>query len=190
MGGNKGRLRLAPADGAGWDRRQRRVAVPVRQLLLAEPARLERGIAMREARIGREYRFDPRLPYFGFDAICQVSSVRNVTETAPTVGDFLVLGENIGDQRKRSQVLLERLGERLRRRLAHCRARIPHEIERRLDRERLRADLAAQAGDGLVKQAVPRRQASPRPLMKELLDAVLELVRLVLADVFDPRPVG
>jgi len=25
--------------------------------------------------------------------------------------------------------------------------------------------------------------------MKELLDAVLELVRLVLADVFDPRPV-
>src|SRR5262249_55998431 len=66
---------------------------------------------------------------------------------------------------------------------------ILHEIERRLDRERLRADLEAQAGDGLVEQAVPRRIAGHRLLMKELLDAVLELIGLVLADVFDPRPV-
>ncbi len=161
----------------------------MRQPLLAEPARLERVIAVRQARIGRAHRFDQRLHHFGLDPIRQMSSVGNVTETAPTVGDFLVLGEHIGDQRKRSQVLLERLGERLRGCLAHWRARILHEIERGLDRERLRADLETQAGDGLVEQAVPRRIAGHRLLVKELLDAVLELIGLVLADVFDPRPV-
>ncbi len=47
VGGKHGRTRLAPADPAGCDFRQRRVSVPMRQTLLAEPAGLERVIAVR-----------------------------------------------------------------------------------------------------------------------------------------------
>ena len=92
--------------------------------------------------------------------------VGDVGETAPAVGDLLVLGEDIGDQREGAQVLLEGLGERLRRRLARLLARILHEVERGLDRERLRADLEAQAGDGLVEQPIPGRIGRHRFLVE------------------------
>ena len=47
----------------------------------------------------------------------------------------------------------------------------------------------AQGGDGLVEQAVPGRTAGHRLLVEELLDLVVELVGLVLAQVLDPGPV-
>jgi hypothetical protein len=118
-----------------------------------------------------------------------VPRVGNIGEAAPAVGDFLVLGEDVGDQREGSQVLLKRLGERLRRRFARLLTRILHEIERRLDGQRLRSDLEAQARNRLVEQPVPRRVGGHRLLVKELLDAILELIGFVLADVLEPRPV-
>ena len=189
IGGEHRRLRLGPADGAVCDLGQRRVAVPVRQPLLAEPARLERVVAVREPRIGGAHRRHQRLHHLALDPVRQVPRVGDVDETAPAVGDLLVLGEDIGDQRKDAQVLLEGLGQRLRRRLAPLLARILHQIERRLDGERLLADLEAQARDGLVEQPVPGRVGGHRLLVKELLDAILELIGLVLADVLEPRPV-
>jgi len=115
--------------------------------------------------------------------------VGHVGEAAPAIGYLLVLGKNIGDQCKGSQIFLECLGERLRSRLARRRTRILHQVERRLDRKRFRPDFEAQAGDGLVEQPVPSRIRRHRLLVEELLDAILELIGLVLADILQPRPI-
>ena len=45
-------------------------------------------------------------------------------------------------------------------------------------------------GDGLVEKAVPGGASGDRLLVEQLLDLVLELERLVLADVLEPGPVA
>ena len=150
-------LRLAPADRARVDLRQRRVAVPVRQALLAEPLRLQRVIAMRQPRIGVAHRRDQRLDHLRLDAVGQMPRVGDVLEAAPAVGNLLVLGERVGDQREGAQVLLEGLRQRLGRGLALLAVLVLHQRERRLERELLAVDLEAQRRDRLVEQPVPAR---------------------------------
>ena len=162
---------------------------PNAQLLLFEPARLQRVIAMRQSRIGRAHRTDQRIHHLALDAVVEMAGIRDVLEAAPAVGNLLVLGERVGDQRKGALVGLEGLRQRLRRRLALFRRAVLQQVQRRLDRQLLAADLEAQAGDGLVEQPVPGGIAALGFLMKQLLDAVLELIRLVLAQILDPRPV-
>ena len=53
----------------------------------------------------------------------------------------------------------------------------------------LAADVEAQLGHRLVEEAVPGAAAGHRLLVEELLDAVLELVGLVLPEIDDPGPV-
>ncbi len=118
-----------------------------------------------------------------------MTRIGDIGEAAPAIGDFLVLGEDVGDQREGAQVLLEGLGERIGGRLALGRARILHQAERGLDRQRLGPDLETQAGDGLVEQPVPTRISGDRLLVEQLLDAILELIGLLLADVLEPGPV-
>ena len=118
-----------------------------------------------------------------------MARLRHVGEAAPAVGNLLVLGERVGDQREQPQVLLEGLGQRLGRGLALLRIRVLHDVQRLLERQRLAADLEAQRHHGFVEQPVERGIAGHRLLVEQLLDAVFELVRLVLADVLDPGPV-
>ena len=182
-------LRLGPGDGAGGRKRQRRVAVPMRELLLFEPAGLQIVIAMREPRIGRTNRTDQGIDDLALDAVVQVARIRDILKATPTVGNFLVLGERIGDEREGPLIVLEGLGQRLACGLALVRRAVLQQIERRLDRQLLTADLEAQAGDGLVEQPVPGGIAALGFFVKQLLDAIFELVRLVLAQILDPRPV-
>ena len=189
VGGEHRRACIAPWDRALRHLRQRRVAVPVRQLLLAEPFGLQRIIAVRQFRIGRAHGGDQRLHHFRLDAVGEMARVGDILEAAPAVGDFLVLGERIGDQRERAQIFLEGLGQRFRGGLALLAVGIDHEIERRLDRKLLAADLEAQRGDQLVELPVPGRIGRHRLFVEQLLDAVLELIGLLLAHVLDPRPV-
>ena len=113
----------------------------------------------------------------------------HVLEAAPAVGDFLVLGERVGDQRERAQIGLEGLGQRLRRAFSLLAVRVLQHVERKLDRERLAADAEAQRRDGLVVIAVPGRIAGHRFFVEQFLDPVLELIGLFLAYVLDPGPV-
>ena len=53
----------------------------------------------------------------------------------------------------------------------------------------LALDLEAQRRHGLVEQPVPGGCAGHRLLVEQLLDLVVELVRLLLADILEPRPV-
>ena len=115
--------------------------------------------------------------------------IRDVLEAAPTVGDVLVLGERVGDQRKGALIGLEGFRQRFGRSLALCAVAVLQEIERRLDRELFGADLEAQARDGLVEQPVEGGIAGLRLLQEQLLELVVELVRLLLAQILDPGTV-
>ena len=118
-----------------------------------------------------------------------MARIRDILETAPAIGNLLVLGERVGDERKSPLIVLEGLGQRLPCSLALFRRAVLQQIERRLDRQFLGPDLEAQAGDGLVEQPVPGGIAALGFFVKQLLDAIFELIRLVLAQILDPRPV-
>jgi hypothetical protein len=62
-------------------------------------------------------------------------------------------------------------------------------VEGRLDGQLLAAHVEAQGGDGLVEEAVPGGAPGHGLLVEELLDLVVELVGLVLAQVLDPGAV-
>ena len=106
-------------------------------------------------------------------------------EAAPAIGNFLVLGERISDKRKGPLVGLEGFRERLRRRLALRRRPILQQVQRRLDRLLLAADLESQARNGLVEQPVESPVTGLGFFMKQLLDAVFKLVGLVLEEILD-----
>ena len=110
-------------------------------------------------------------------------------KAAPAIRDFLVLGYRGADERKGPLIVLEGLRQRLPCRLALFWSSVLQEIERRLDRQLLGADLEAQTGDGLVEQPVPGGITALGFFVKQLLDAILELVRLVLAQILDPRAI-
>ena len=92
-------------------------------------------------------------------------------------------------EREQPHIVLERLRQRFRRRLAVLLRAVLQQVERRLDRELLAGHVEAQARHRLVEQPVPGRIAAHRFLVEQLLDAVLELIRLFLAHVLDPGPV-
>src|SRR5207244_2683079 len=122
-------------------------------------------------------------------AVVEMPGVRNVRKAAPAIGNLLVLGQRVGDERKRPLIVLEGLRQRLTCRLALFRRAVLEEIERRLDSQLLAPDLEAQAGDGLVEQPVPGGITALGFFVKQLLDAILQLIRLVLAQILDPRAV-
>ena len=117
-----------------------------------------------------------------------MAGVGDICKTAPAVGNFLVLGERVGDQCKGALVGLEGLCQRLRRRLALLTGAVLQQVERRLNRELLGSDFKTERRDGLVEQPVPGRITALRFLVKQLLDTVFELIRLVLAQILDPGP--
>ena len=182
-------FRVRPGNdplGLVW---QRRVAIPVRELVLAEPPGLHRIVAMRRARIGLPHRADQRFHHLALDPVGEMAAVGHVLEAAPAVGDFLVLGERVGDQREEANVVLEHLGQSLGRGPALASIRVHEEMERRLQRGRLRlaVDLEAQRRHGLAEQAAPGPAPRHRFLAEQALEPLIELVGLFLAQVVEPR---
>ena len=95
-----GVLRLAPGNGARLHLRQRRVAVPVGELILAEPARLQRIVAVRQPRIrlahGRHQRIhhlrlDPEHFWSRFQLGRCYLSLGRVPEAVETLGACVAL---------------------------------------------------------------------------------------------------
>ncbi len=144
---------------------------------------------MRQPRIGGAHRRDQGIDHFALDTVIKMARIGDVGKAAPAVGDFLVLGERIGDQREVLHVFRKRLGQRLRGGLALRPGAVLHQIKRRLDGERFAQHLETQLGDGCVELPVPGRIAGHRFFVKQLLDAILELIRPVTPHVFEPRPV-
>ena len=118
-----------------------------------------------------------------------MARIGDVLEAAPAVGDFLVLGERVGDQREGAQVGPEGLRQGLGSGLARLRVGVLQLVERRLESQFLAADVEPEAGQRLVEESVPCAATGDGLLVEELLDPVLELVGLVTAQIEDPRPV-
>ena len=126
---------LAPAHIARRDLRQRGIAIPVRQLFLAEPFGLQRIIAVRQQRISGAHRGDERVDHLGLDLVIEVPRVGNIGEAAPAVGNFLVLGKRVGDQRELLEVLSKHLGQGLCGGFPFYAGTVLQQIERGLDRQ-------------------------------------------------------
>ena len=92
---------------------------------------------MRQPRIGRPHGGDQRIDHLALDPVRQMAIVGDIGKAAPAVGNFLVLGERVGDQRELLHVVLERGGKRLGGSLALFSVAVLQQIERRLDRQRL-----------------------------------------------------
>ena len=133
-----------PADAAGGGKRQRRVAIPVRQFLLFKPACLQLVIAMRQPGIGGANRSNQRIDDFALHPVIEVARIRHILESAPAIGNLLVFCKRVGDQRKGPFVGLEGFRNRLRRRPAFFARAILQQSQGRLDRQLPAADLETQ----------------------------------------------
>ena len=115
--------------------------------------------------------------------------IGNVLEAAPAVGNVLVLGQRVGDQREQPQVFLEGLGQRQGTRLALGLVRALHQVQRRFQRQCFAIDLETQAGHGLVEQPVEGGGSGLRFFEEQFLQLVIKLIGLFHAQVGNPRPV-
>ena len=79
--------------------------------------------------------------------------------------------------------------ERVGRRLAFRRVRVLQLAEQRLERQALAFEIEPQRRHRVVEQPVPRGGAADRLLQEQLLEFVGELMRLLLADVLEPRTI-
>src|SRR5258708_34027604 len=115
-----------------------------------------------------------------------MACVGNIVESAPAVGNLLILGERVGDEGKQPDILAESFCKRLRGSFALHTVFVLQQTERRLDRKLLAADLESEARDRLVEQSVPGRIAADRFFLEQLLDAVFDLMGLFLAYMLYP----
>ena len=189
VGRQHGVARLVPADRRLRRLGQRRVAVPMVQRFHAEPFRLHRIVAVRQPRIGFAHGLGQRVDDAALDAVGEVAGIGDVLKAAPAVGDLLVLGQRVGDQREDADVLLEGRRQRFGGQPAGFGIGVLQAVQRRLQRQLLAVDVEAQVGHGLVEQAVPGAAPGDRLFVEQLLDAVFELVGLVHPEVEHPGPV-
>ena len=144
---------------------------------------------MREPREGGAHGRDQRIHHLALDAVRQMPRVGHVLEAAPAVGDRLVLGERVGDEREQTEILLQYFGDRLGAGAAAGLVGVLQQGQRLFEQELLAVDLEAQARHSFIEQPVPGAAAGDRLFVEQLLDAVLELVGLLFSHVLDPGPV-
>ena len=164
----------------------RRIAIPVLQALQAKPARLERVIAMRQARIGRPDRGDQGVDHLVLDLIGEVARGDRARELAPAILQLLVLGQRVGDQGIQPAVAPQHVGDDVRGPLALRAVMVLKQIE-----DLGAGQLAAVEGEpqrrhGLVEQSRPCPPTGDRFLVQDLLDRIIQLMRAKAADVTDP----
>ena len=189
VGVEHGLLGLGPRDHAIVVLGQRRVAVPVRHLVDAEPLGLELVVAVRQSRIGGLHRRGERVDDLVLDHVAEVHRRLRPRILAPAVLDLLVLGQRIGDQREDRDVVALHLAERLGGILADLGVLVRQLVEDLRLGQHLVAEGIAQPRDGLVEQARPGGAADDVLLVQRLLHLVGELVRTVDPQVAQPRPV-
>ncbi len=182
-------LRLGPRDGPVVVLGQRRVPVPVRHLVDAEPLGLELVVAVRQPRIGRLHRRDERVHHLVLDHVGEVHCRLRMRVLAPAILDLLVLGQRVGDQREDRDIVALHLAEGLGGVLADGRILARKLVQDLRLAERLVAERIAQPRDGLVEQARPRGTPHHVFLVQRLLELVGELVRAEHAQVAQPRAV-
>ena len=136
--------RLVPGKLLGRGHRQWGVAIPIVQRIFPEPFGFQFVITMRQTRMRRLDSRDERGHNFAFNAVGQMTRIGDVFETAPTVGNFLVLGQRVRNQREDSQIRGKRIANGLGGFPSYLFASILHQIEYGLDRQLLASDRKTQ----------------------------------------------
>ena len=144
---------------------------------------------MRQARIGGLHGGHHCIDHLALDAVGEMARIGKIGKAMPAVGDLLVLGERVGDEREDAQVFLQRRAHRFGGGTPDGLVPVLHLRRHLFERQFLSVHPEAQAGDGLVEQPVPRTASGDGFLVEKLLDPVLELMRLFAADVLEPGPV-
>ena len=167
--------------------RERRVAVPVIELTLAEPARLQLVIAMRQIGIGfpdgRRQGVDNHI----FDMVGEIARRLRPRIAAPAIIDFLILGQRVGDQAKQLNVLTKRLAQRFGSLFADLSVIIRQAVQDFLGCLLPAIHIDSHARYGLIKQTVPRGTARDMLVMQKPFGFFIELMRAKDPDIADPR---
>ena len=169
---------------------QGRVAVPMFEPVEAEPARLDRVVAVRQAGIGVAHRRDQGVDHPVLDLVGEVAARDRPLKRAPAVLDRLVLGQRVGDAGEQADVLGQDPADRGRGGLAH-RPVLGRQLVEDLGRGQVGAvEGKAQSRHRLVEQPDPGGAAGDRLLVQDALDLVVELVRAKTPHVAQVGPVA
>jgi hypothetical protein len=190
IGGQHDVAGLVPGHGRGLCFRQRRIAIPGIHLLHAEPSGLHGVIAVRQARIGGLDGCRQRIDHRTLDTVGQMPAVGDIGKSAPFVGNVLVLGERIGDQREDADIVLEHLADRFGGGAAQIGRRLLQFVERFFERDVPAGKRNAQAGDRFVEQTVPGRSAGLGFFEEQLFELLVELERLFEPEIINPGAIA
>ncbi len=177
---------LAPGNDPIIGIGKRRVAVPIVDLVLAHPFRLDRVITMGQARIGALYGLGQRIDNLGLDLIGEMAHSGRLRRAAPVILDRLVLGQRVGNQREQPDILPEHLAEILCCLLAQFRIRAGKKVQHLLRGHFLAIHLEFEARHGLIEQPHPGAPSGDILLMQQLLDLVGELIGFQRPHVIEP----
>ncbi len=183
-------LRLVPGVEPVVILGQRRIAIPERQCLGPEPARLQPVIAVRELRVAVAHRGDQRVDHPVLDKIPEIARRDRPRKAAPAVLDLLVLGEGVGNQRQGPDVFAQDVADAERGVAPHRGVAIGQQVERFGLGQLPPAERKSQSSHRLVEEPHPGGPAGDRFLVQQRLDLVRQLVRAKGADVAQPRTVA
>ncbi len=188
IGVENGVARLGPRDLGVVVLGQRGVAVPVVELVDAEPARLQRVVAVRQPAVLAAHGGDQRLDHVVLDLVGEVAQRDRLGVAPPLVVDLLVLGERVGDQREQPDVLAENLAQRLGGLAPHRAVAVAEPVEHLGGRELLAVHRKPQPRHGLVEQPGPGGPSGDVFLVQELLQVVGQLMVAECPGIAQPGP--
>ena len=178
--------RLVPADDAVVVARQRRIAVPMVELLQAQPLRLQPVIAVRKRGISRLDRADHGRDHVVLEIVLEVAGRDRLGMAAPAVVDLLVLGQRVVDQRESADRAVQPIPDRNGRRRALGRIGVAQEVEGLGHGQNPIVDREAHRRQRLVEEARPGGAAADIFLVEQLFQLVRQLVRSKGAQIAQP----
>ncbi len=129
------------------------------QLGQAEPLRLQRVVAVRQARIGRLHGGDEGIHHLILHHVGAVARAGGARVAPPAVLDLLVLRQHVGDQGEQPRLLGQSGGDARRRSSTPRPILVGQAVESIRHRQPLLADGDAHGGDRLCRTGAPRRPA-------------------------------
>ena len=186
VGGQHDIAGLVPGDGAVVVLRERRVAVPVIELVLPQPGRLVGVVAVREPGMGLAHGVDQGLHHLGLDLVGQVAGLGRQLIAPPAVLDLLVLGQGVGDQRQERALAFQHPGDFLGGAASALAVGIAEAVQRLFQGHALALDLEAEPGHGLVEEPHPGGPPGDVFFVQQRLQPVFQLVGPEDAQVAQP----
>ena len=178
---------FVPSVLAPLDARNRRVSVPVFQLVHAQPVGFHFIVAMRNVLVAVHDGIDQSVNHFVFDLIGDVAFGNRAFVAAPFILDLLVFRQSVGNQSEHGHILFHHAVDFRARFVAGFHIGRRHQSGRFGFGQLFAADGKAQSRHRFVIQAVPSGRAAHRFVQQHFFQVFGQLVFASRADVFQPR---